>query len=76
MALAAGHGSPLRPVGNPLVVTLFFIETQCFTVEDRSLFLGTIEELRAHLDQLSAQGWMVAAGFEVLTGLPARPDVR
>jgi hypothetical protein len=49
-------------------VTLYFIETRCFAVEDRCLFLGTLEQLRARLDQLSAQGWMVAAGFEVALG--------
>jgi hypothetical protein len=52
-------------------VTLYFIETKCFTREDHHLFLGTIEQLRARLDELSALGWMVAAGFELETGLPA-----
>jgi len=46
-------------------VALYFIETQCFTVEDRSLFLGTLDQVRARLDELSDQGWMVAAAFEV-----------
>jgi hypothetical protein len=50
-------------------VKLFFIETRCFTVDDRCLFLGTMDQLRARLDELSAQGWMVAAGFEIVTGL-------
>ena len=50
-------------------MTLYFIETRCFTVEDRSLFLGTLDQLRARLDELSALGWMVAAGFEVASGL-------
>jgi hypothetical protein len=50
-------------------VTLYFIETKCFTSEDHSLFLGTPEQLRARLDELSTRGWMIAAGFEVATGL-------
>lgn len=50
-------------------MTLYFIETKCFTSEDHSLFLGTPEQLRARLDELSTRGWMIAAGFEVATGL-------
>lgn len=57
-------------------MTLYFIETQCFTVGEQSLFLGTIEQLRAHLDRLSAQGWRIAAGFELETGLPVGREVR
>ena len=57
-------------------MTLYFIEMQCYTVTDHSLFLGTIEQLRAHLDKLSAEGWIIAAGFELATGLPAGAAVR
>ena len=52
-------------------MTIYFIEMQCFTVEDRCLFLGTIDQLRAHLDHLSSLGWMVAAGYEVATDRPS-----
>lgn len=53
-------------------MTLYFIEMRCYTLEDHCLFLGTVEQLRTQLDHLSARGWMVAAGFELATGLQAR----
>lgn len=52
-------------------MTLYFVEMKCFTREDHSLFLGTLEQLRARLDELSMDGWMVAAGFEVATEPPS-----
>jgi hypothetical protein len=55
-------------------VTAWFIEAQCFTVEEQSVYVGDINGVRAHLDQLSRDGWQIAAAYEIdvpaVTGAP------
>lgn len=46
-------------------MTIYFIETRCFTVTDISLFTGTEIELKARLNEFSDLGWMTVCAYEL-----------
>lgn len=41
------------------------IEATCFTVTERSLFVGDLPGVLAYLNDLSAKGWQIAAAYQL-----------